>query len=130
MAQHVDEVQHHDIQRRLNTFELPDHTLAEITFVDLPIVETLTSAIPIQKGLNQLFLVLVLGLFIPFFHPILRIHLLDLQRQQTRENGIAGILRCRRQNRGVLLFMTNRVELADKRLDGLPLVITEIINHA
>ena len=130
VRKHVDEIEHDDIQGCLRTFELMDDAFAEIALVDLPIVKTLAAAIAVQQRLDKFLLMLVLTLFIAFFHPVLREHLLDLQRQETGENRITGILGSRRKNRGILLFRPNGIELAQKRLDGLPLVITEIINHA
>ena len=47
VREHVDEVQHNDVQGRLRTFELLDDALAEIALVDLPIVETLAAAIAV-----------------------------------------------------------------------------------
>ena len=81
VRQHVNEIKHHDIQRRLYPFQLPDNTLAEITLVDFPIIECFPPAIAVKQRLYQFFLILVFTLFVPFFHPILRVHLLDLQRQ-------------------------------------------------
>ena len=73
---------------------------------------------------------LVLTLLVAFLHPEIREHLLDLQRQETGENRVAGILGSRRQDRGILLFGADSIALADERLDGLPLVIAEVIYHA
>ena len=97
----------------MDTFELRNNAFAEIALVHLPIIERIASTIAVQKRLHQLFLVLVLGLLISLFDPILRLHLLDLQRKESGENSISGILSGRRQNRGVLLFMLHGVELAD-----------------
>ena len=80
MREHVDEVEHNDVQRRLRTFELLDDTFAEITLVNLPIIKTFATAIPAQKRLNEFFLVLVFTLLVAFLHPKMRKHLLDLQR--------------------------------------------------
>ena len=130
VRQHVDEIQHHDVQRGLHAFQLRNDALAEITLVDLPVIETLASAIAVQQRLNQLFLVLVLALFVAFFYPVLREHLLNLQRHQAGENSIPGILGSRRQNGRILFLFLHRIELTDQRLDRFPLVVAEVIDHA
>ena len=48
MGKHVDEVEYYDVQRSLYAFELTNHPFAEITLVDLPVIETLPSAVTVQ----------------------------------------------------------------------------------
>ena len=81
VREHVDEIEHDDIQGRLRAFELLDDAFAEIALVDLPIVKTLAAAIAVQQRLDKFFLMLVLTLFVSFFDPKVREHLLYLKQK-------------------------------------------------
>ena len=58
----------------------------------------------IQLCLQQGFLVDIFSLFIFLFNPEMRIHLLDLQRHQSRKNCISGILSGGRQDAAIGFF--------------------------
>ena len=71
----------------------------------------------------------ILAFFVLFVHPQSGEHLLNLERHQARENGVACVLRGRRQNRGAELVLRHRKQLRQQRLDALPLVVAEIVYH-
>ena len=58
------------------------------------------------------------------------VHLLYLQGHEAGEDGVAGILGGSRQDAEVLLFLMDGEELAQQRLDGLPLVVAEVVDDA
>ena len=87
-----DKIEYHDIERRLHSFQLGYDSLAEITLVDFPVIETLLPAITVEQRLYQFFLMLVLTLIVSFLYPQMRKHLLNLQRHQSGKNRIPGVL--------------------------------------
>ena len=129
VAQHVDKVKHHHIQRVLLYLLHLLHQLVGIGLgVYLVIRKSLLTAIALQLGTNQRFLVQVLTLLLVFIHPEVGEHLLYLVRHQTTEDGVACILRGGGQDAVIHVLVDIKVGTQFARQHA-PLVVTEVIEH-
>ena len=128
MGEHIDEIEYDDVERGTERAELGDDALAEVALVDLEIGVGVVSAEAVELGLYEVFLVEVFTLVIVFLHPERGVHLLYLEWHQAGEDGIACVLGGGGEDREVLPFVGNGEEIGEEGLDGLPLVVSEIVD--
>lgn len=83
VGEHIDEVQHDDVQLiLLEAIEVAQQALAEAGFVDLIIGEGIVLAVALDERLDHRLFVEVLALFALFVDPQIGEHLRDVQRHQ------------------------------------------------
>lgn len=129
MGEHVHEVEDDDVEWiLLEAIEVRQKAFAEACFVDLIIGEGIVLAVALQEGLDHGLLVEILPFFALLVDPQLGEHLRNIQGHQPGEDRIAGVLRRRRQDGEVEVFVEG-VEFAQHRLDALPLVVAEVVDE-
>ena len=127
VRKHIHEVEDDDVQlvlqeRWYHTQEL----LAIIGIIYLIIREGVILPEAVDLGLNERRFVQVLTFLALFIHPQIGEELLDLRRHQSGEDGIAGILRSRRED-AVIEALVEGIKLRQEILYHPPLVHPEII---
>ena len=84
---------------------------------------------PFQLCPEKFLFMQVLAAFILVLFPFSGELPLDLHRQQTCKNSIPGILRGRRQDAVEHVLLHDPEDLGKHRLDGFPLIVSEIIDQ-
>ena len=121
MAEHVDEVEHHDVEVvLLQRLQLSQQ------LVGFLLGEGVVAAIALQLGADERFLVEVLAFLLVFIDPQVGKHLGDLHRHQTGEDGVAGIL-CRCGQDAAIDVLADVELVANLALQHLPLVVAEVV---
>ena len=93
MGEHVDEVEHDDVEVvLLKRIEVAEQALSGGSVVDFVVGKSALTAEAFKLSLNQGRLVEVFALLALLIDPHLREHALNLRRHQTGEDGVAGIL--------------------------------------
>ena len=93
MTEHVDEVEHHDIQViLLQRAELLQQLICISLVVDFMIRERVLPSVSFHLCLNKWLFIQVLAFFFVLIYPEIREHLSNLIGHQATEDGIAGIL--------------------------------------
>ena len=129
MTQHVDEIEHHNVQVVLvQLLDLLHESVGLGRGVDLMIRERLMTAVSVQQGLNQRFFVQVLAFLFVLVDPQFGKHLGNLVRHQSAEDGIAGILCCSGKNREIQVLVDVKL-VANFLCQHAPLVKAEVIQH-
>ena len=96
--------------------------------VDFMIRERVVATIAVQLRLDERFLVQVLAFLLVLIDPEVGKHLRNLVGHQSREDGVAGILRSGGQDAEVEVFVD--VELVANLLrQHAPLVVAEVVEH-
>ena len=90
--------------------------------------ERVVASVALYLRAYERLLVEVLALVLVFVHPQFGEHLLNLLGHQTREDGVAGVLRSRRQNAGVHILL-NVEHVAYLLREHAPLVVAEVVYH-
>ena len=129
VAQHVDKVKHHYVERVLIYLVHLLHQLIGIGLgVYLVIRKSFLAAIALQLGTDERLFVQVLTLLLVFIHPKIGEHLLYLVGHQTTENGVACILRSGGQYAVIHILVDIKI-LAQLARQHTPLVVAEVIEH-
>ena len=129
MTEHVDEVEHHDIQViLLQRTELLQQLVCISLVVDFMIGERVLASVTFHLCPDKRLFIQVLALFFVFIYPEIREHLSNLIGHQAAEDGIAGILGGCWQD-AVIQILFHFKLLTEFRGKHAPLVITEIIEH-
>ena len=129
VRQHVDEVEHHDVQ-----VVAPE--LVEVGYqlvgcggiVNLIIGEGVAAAIAVELRLDERLFVEVFALLLVLVHPQVGEHLGNLVGHEAGEDGVAGILRGGGQNAHVEFLVEGEVVRQFVGNDA-PLVEAEVVEH-
>ena len=97
--------------------------------VEFVVGEFALASVTVENGLNERCLVEVFALVLIFVNPQFGEHTLNVDRHQSRKNGIARILRGCWENGGVEFLLFHVEIFVEEWADGFPLVESEIINH-
>ena len=81
-----------------------------------------------DESTQELLLVHILSAILVIVEPLLGHKFIDSQRHKTREERIARILRCCRQNSTVEVVDLRIVISTQQRLDGTPLIVAHIVD--
>ena len=128
VREHIDEVHHDDVEVVLRQLvEARQQLVGTRRVVHLVIRERVVAAVAFYLRANERFLVEVLALVFVLVHPQLGEHLLNLLGHQAREDGVACVLRSRRQDAGVhvLLYVEHVANLLRQHA---PLVVAEVVD--
>ena len=97
------------------------HELVEREFPVFPVLG--------HQPFEELLLVLVLAAFLVVVEPLVGHQLVDGQRHEPGEDGVAGILRGSGQDGAVEVVLHYVVVAAQHRRDGAPLVVAEVVDQ-
>ena len=129
MREHIYEVDNGNVKRRLQSAYLFGNLFAEVALVNLVIGKAIAFAESVQLVLNEFFLVKVLAFLLFFSNPEVGVHLPYLFGHQSCKDSVTRVLGSRRQDGAIDLLFVNAEDFVEQRLDGLPLVIAEVVNH-
>ena len=129
VGEYVDEVYHQHIQWRLRQLvHLRQQAVGGDRVVEFVVGESFLAPEARQLLAQQCLFMQVLALFFLLVHPKRGVHLFDLQGHQSREDGVAGVLRGGRQNAEVDIFVYVEV-ICQFLAQHAPLVKAEVIEH-
>ena len=129
MAQHVDEVDYHNVEVVLfYLIELSEESFGCRRVVYLVVGERVVTAVSFYLCPHKRFLVEVLALCLVFIHPQMWEHFGNLCRHQAAENGVAGILCDSGKDAEIGVFFDVE-HVAYFLSEHPPLVVTEVVNH-
>ena len=127
MREHIYKIEYHHIQIILfQCGEIAKQSFSGSGIVNLVVGKTAFTAVSFKLSGYQRRLIEVLALLAILIDPQFRKHPFYIHRHQTREYGIAGILRGCRQY-GTIHSVVKREIFAEQRTYDTPLVETEII---
>ena len=129
MREHIDKVVNNDIQLvRHQVGHLFVEFLAslQVQHLIIRVLDVLAKAL--QLLAKKLAFILVLGAFVLLVDPPFRVTTTDLERHQSGEECIAGILRSGRQDAVVDVVGLHTEIGLNQRLYGLPLVVAKVVD--
>ena len=129
VREHINEVVNDDIQlvrHQVGHLLVEFFARLQVQHLIIRILDVLAEAL--QLLAEKLAFILVLGAFVLLVDPPFRVTTTDLERHQSGEERIAGILRSSRQN-AVIDVVGLHAEIGlNQRLDGLPLVVAKVVD--